>query len=85
MKHKLSVLFRAILLVLTVIVLVIVMFGCAKPVVVYKEVNVPVRCDVPERHKPKKSNNLVEYLRDVLIYSEGLEQDLDYCRNGTKK
>lgn len=85
MKHKLNVILRAILLVIAVTVLAIVMFGCSKPVVVYKEVNVPVRCDVPDRHKPKKSSNTVEYLRDVLIYSEGLERDLDYCKNGVKK
>lgn len=85
MKHKLNVILRAILLVVAVTVLAIVMFGCSKPVVVYKEVSVPVRCDVPDRHKPKKSNNTVEYLRDVLIYSEGLERDLDYCKNGVKK
>ena len=43
---------------------------------------VPTKCDVAPRAKPIKSQSLTQYLKEVLIYSEGLERDLDYCRGG---
>ena len=59
------------------------MKGCAEPKVVFKEVKVPIQCDVKERKKPLKNTNMLEYLKEVLIYAEGLEKDLAYCK-GTK-
>lgn len=56
------------------------MKGCAEPQVVYKEVKVPVACDVKERKKPLKNANVLEYLKEVLVYAEGLEKDLNYCK-----
>lgn len=58
--------------------------GCGNKFL-YKEVKVPVRCDIPERAKPKKQANTIQYLKDVLIYSELLEQDLYFCRTGEIK
>lgn len=46
----------------------------------YNEVKIPVKCDVPEREKPKRGNSQVHYLKDILIYVEGLENDLAFCR-----
>lgn len=54
--------------------------GCAQPDVIYKEVKVPVKCDVKERKKPKQNSNVVLYLKELLIYTEGLERDLAFCR-----
>lgn len=56
------------------------MKGCAEPKVVYKEVKVPIQCDVKPRKKPLKNANVIEYLKEVLIYAEGLEKDLNYCK-----
>lgn len=59
--------------------------GCAQPDVVYKEVKVPVKCDVKERKKPKQESNVVLYLKELLIYTEGLERDLAFCRGENEK
>ena len=56
------------------------MKGCAEPQIVYKEVKVPIKCDVSPRAKPKKNPNALAYLKEVLIYAEGLEKDLAYCK-----
>lgn len=62
------------------LILMLFMKGCAEPRIVYKEVKVPIKCDVKERSKPVKNGNVLEFLKEVLIYAEGLEKDLDYCR-----
>lgn len=46
----------------------------------YREVKIPVKCDVPERERPKRNTSQVHYLKDILIYVEGLENDLAFCR-----
>ncbi|WP_066389543.1 hypothetical protein [Helicobacter himalayensis] len=53
--------------------------ACA-PHYVYKEVKVPIKCDVPKREKPKNQGNITTFLKDILIYTEGLERDLAFCR-----
>lgn len=63
----------------SVLVLAFLLSGCAKQVV-YKEVKVPIKCDVPKAQKPKKQSNTIAYLKEVLIYAERLERDLDFCR-----
>lgn len=67
----------------TLIVLALFVYfmkGCAEPKAVFKEVKVPVACDVKERKKPLKNANVLEYLKEVLVYAEGLEKDLNYCK-----
>lgn len=61
------------------IVLAMGLSGCAKQVV-YKEVLIPTKCDVKKRDKPSKGGSSTYFLRDLLIYTEGLERDLEYCR-----
>lgn len=51
--------------------------GCA---VQYKEIYKAVRCDVELPQKPKKSGDRIEMLRDILIYSNLLEQKLKACK-----
>lgn len=51
--------------------------GCA---VQYKEVYKAIRCDVELPPKPKKSNDRVEMLREILIYSNLLEEKLKACK-----
>lgn len=54
--------------------------GCSTPQVVYKEVKVPIKCDVSARKKPAKNANTILYLKELLVYVEGLERDLSYCK-----
>lgn len=52
--------------------------GCASTQI--KEVYIPVKCDVPPRERPQNTPNVVEKVVNLLIYVEGLENDLNYCR-----
>lgn len=72
-------------IILASIVFAVVGFSGCGSKYLYKEVKVPVRCDIPERQKPKKQANTIQYLKEVLIYSELLEQDLHFCRTGEIK
>lgn len=54
--------------------------ACANKNYVYKEVKIPTKCDIPKREKPKKESNITAYLKAILIYTEGLERDLAFCR-----
>ncbi|TLD79865.1 hypothetical protein LS68_009265 [Helicobacter sp. MIT 05-5293] len=62
------------------LVIALVFSACAEPRVVYKEVLIPTKCDIPKRQRPKKQDNIIAYLKEVLMYSEGLEKDLSFCR-----
>lgn len=59
--------------------------ACAQKQVIYKEVKVPIKCDIPKREKPSKKSNNILYLKEVLIYAELLEKDLDFCRGEGEK
>lgn len=52
--------------------------GCASSQI--KEVYIPIKCDVPPRTRPQDTSNLVERVVNLLIYTEGLENDLNYCK-----
>lgn len=52
--------------------------GCASTQI--KEVYIPVKCDVPPRVRPQDTSNTVEKVVNLLMYIEGLENDLNYCR-----
>lgn len=56
---------------------VIILSGCATQ---YKEVKIPVKCEIPARVKPAQKGNEVDQLKAILIYTEGLERDLKFCR-----
>lgn len=55
----------------------IILSGCATQ---YKEVKIPIKCDIPARVKPEQKGSEVEQLKAILIYAEGLERDLKFCR-----
>lgn len=55
----------------------IILSGCATQ---YKEVKIPIKCEIPPRVKPEQKGNEVEQLKAILIYTEGLERDLKFCR-----
>ena len=67
------------LLSIFIIIIHIVMIGCSQKVV-YKEVKVPITCDIDMPEKPKLTqDNFLEDLSKVLIYTETLEKDLLFC------
>lgn len=45
-----------------------------------QKVYIPTYCDVQKREKPQKRGDLLEDIKAILIYSELLEQDLEFCR-----
>ncbi|GAA8685723.1 hypothetical protein HpDR81_14690 [Helicobacter pylori] len=55
--------------------------ACAKRII-YKEVKVPIKCDIELPSRPSEHLETLEYLRALLIYTETLENDLKFC---TKK
>ena len=62
-----------------IIIIHIVMIGCSQKVV-YKEIKIPIQCDITMPQKPKLTqDNFLEDLSKVLIYTETLEKDLKFC------
>lgn len=57
--------------------------GCAKRVV-YKEVKVPIKCDIELPEKPRFSGDLATDISRALEHSELLEKDLIFCVKGDK-
>ncbi len=52
--------------------------ACAKKII-YKDVKVPVKCDIQLPSRPNDHLEALEYLRALLIYTETLENDLKFC------
>ncbi|MGN8499509.1 hypothetical protein ACR9MI_07915 [Helicobacter pylori] len=58
--------------------------ACVKKVV-YREVKVPIKCDIEIPTRPSEHLEALEYLRALLIYTETLENDLKFCTQKNKK
>ncbi|MGL2640709.1 hypothetical protein ACQJ6H_02280 [Helicobacter pylori] len=52
--------------------------ACAKKII-YKEVKVPIKCDIQLPSRPNEHLEALEYLKALLIYTETLENDLKFC------
>ncbi|WQT06250.1 hypothetical protein E5D84_01000 [Helicobacter pylori] len=52
--------------------------ACAKKVI-YREVKVPIKCDIEMPSRPSEHLEALDYLRELLIYTETLENDLKFC------
>lgn len=52
--------------------------ACAKKVI-YREVKVPIKCNIEIPTRPSEHLEVLEYLRSLLIYTETLENDLKFC------
>ncbi|AGL70120.1 hypothetical protein [Helicobacter pylori] len=52
--------------------------ACAKKII-YREVKVPIKCDILMPSRPSEHLEALEYLRALLIYTETLENDLKFC------
>ncbi|WP_139543949.1 hypothetical protein [Helicobacter pylori] len=59
-------------------VVVMVFTACAKKII-YKEVKVPIKCDIEMPSRPSEHLEALEYLKALLIYTETLENDLKFC------
>ncbi|WQZ98465.1 hypothetical protein KVM80_07430 [Helicobacter pylori] len=59
-------------------VFIIIFNACAKKII-YKEVKVPIKCDIEMPSRPSEHLEALEYLRALLIYTETLENDLKFC------
>lgn len=56
------------------------MLGCSnKTQVIYKEVKIPIKCNVDKIPKPAYSDNLIQDLKNLAVYAELLEKDLNFC------
>lgn len=54
--------------------------GCMR---LYKPVYIPTKCNVPKLERPALDSPLVSAnIKALLIYTELLEKDLDFCRKG---
>ncbi|WP_104759570.1 hypothetical protein [Helicobacter bizzozeronii] len=59
-------------------VLSVFLTGCMR---LYKPVYIPTKCNVPKLERPALDSPLVSAnIRALLIYTELLEKDLDFCR-----
>lgn len=65
-----------------ILALVLCATGCATQTL-YKEVYVPTKCEIPHTPKPNYTGNLEEDLRNLLIYDEVIQKDLEFCTQGT--
>lgn len=65
---------------ITLLICIIALGGCSA-----KVVYVPVKCGIIQRTKPVKTPNIVENIKNILIYTELLEKDLDFCINGVSE
>ncbi len=61
-----------------VVVFGVFCLGCT-PRVVYKEVYIPTKCQIVRPARPSKDLEVLEYLRELLAYTEELEKDLEFC------
>ncbi len=52
--------------------------ACAKNEI-YRDVKVPIKCDIEIPTRPSEHLEALEYLRALLIYTETLENDLKFC------
>lgn len=67
------------------VVLVLMLHGCAKKQVVYKDVYVPVKCNIEIPKRPTLTGELVNDYKNALQHSELLESDLIFCVKGDIK
>lgn len=66
------------------ILLSIFLVGCATKTEI-KYVYVPTKCEVDMPPRPTTSKYDAFYLKEVLIYTEKLENIIEFCRNGVKE
>lgn len=67
-----------------IILISLFLFGCSTKIE-YRDVIIPVKCEVDIPPAPTTTVYDAEYLKEVLIYTELLKSRLEFCVNGTKE
>ncbi|WP_163555387.1 hypothetical protein [Helicobacter suis] len=57
----------------------IALFGCT-PHIVYQKVYIPTKCNIIKPERLPKNLHFVDYLKELLIYTERLEKDLEFFK-----
>lgn len=73
-----------LLLLLAVLLCVLILHGCSEPRVLYKDKLVPVKCQIDKTPKPTETGKLSIDIRNILIYTEILEKDIETCTERTR-
>ncbi|PAF42765.1 hypothetical protein BKH40_07655 [Helicobacter sp. 11S02629-2] len=58
-----------------------VLLSACSTKVVYKDVYIPVKCDITTPIKPKPTNDLITNIANAFTYSKLLEDALNFCAN----
>lgn len=66
-------------------IFVILLTGCTATRVEYAEKKVPVRCDVKKAQLPPYTGDVLVDVPNILIYTEIIERDIDFCVEGKIK
>lgn len=62
------------------LLLTLFLISCSnKTQVIYKEVKIPIKCNIDKISKPIYSDNLIQDLKNLAVYAELLEKDLNFC------
>ncbi|WP_163535422.1 hypothetical protein [Helicobacter suis] len=61
----------------------LIFLGCT-PRVIYQKVYIPTKCNIIKPERPPKSLHFIDYLKELLIYTERLERDLEFCTKEIK-
>lgn len=67
------------------VIFAILLTGCAATRVEYVEKKVPVRCDVKKAQLPPYTGDVLVDVPNILIYTEIIEGDVDFCIEGKIK
>lgn len=65
-----------------IILALLAFVGCADPEIQYVEKMVPVKCEIEMPQEPQYSGDIMQDLPNILIYTEVLESDLQFCITG---
>lgn len=65
---------------------IIMLTGCSlEPRIEYKEKLVPVKCKIQKTQVPAYTGDLNIDIPNILVYTEVLEKDIEFCTTGKVK
>lgn len=76
---------RKLLLSSLFVIFAILLTGCASTRVEYVEKKIPVKCDVKKAQLPAYTGDMLVDVPNILIYTEIIEGDIDFCIEGKIK
>lgn len=63
-----------------VFLVALMMAGCAR--LEYAPVYIPTKCKIKKREKPQQTKDITKDIKEILIYTEQIEKDLNFCIDG---